>query len=49
MILEDSSKIRRNAQVEWAGLFGSYCSVHGNGYGGRFSFEFIKRNNMITA
>jgi hypothetical protein len=28
MILEDSSKIRKDAQVEWPGLFGGYCSVH---------------------
>ena len=32
MILEDSGKSKRKAQVEWPRLFGGYPSVDGNGY-----------------
>jgi len=38
MILEDSGKSKRKAQVEWPGLFGGYRSVDGNGYGVRLSY-----------
>lgn len=38
MILEDSGKSKRKAQVEGPGFFGVYRSVDGNRYGVRLSY-----------